>query len=492
MESILLAREERWIKKSAMVKSLSTGKGREAVSLVTLTLRMPAPLRISGSYDDLALSIHADLVDSLRRKSIAVLRQEFRVTADGPESYIAVRFDAASLKRAVLDFEKEHPLGELADLDVTDSEGNTIGRSSLGEACRTCLVCQGDAAACVVGRRHTIREIEAKVRLIIAKRKGVFAGRSAADRDGSEDRRIGRLALTATLFEASASPKPGLVDPYSKGAHRDMDYATFLASAAALAPWFVEFARLGRLHQGDAAQLLPPLRETGKAAERDMFAATKGVNTHKGLIFSLGLLCAAAGRLKAAGRAIDPRDCASGAAEIAAGIVARDFSVLRNCEGRIDAERNNRESLRGAMGPATETVPPHTAGERLYLVYGARGIRGEAEEGFPSVVSYALPRFRAGLAAGLSTNDAMIDALLVLCEVVEDTNVMARAGREGLNFLRAEASRALSLGGMAVSKGREAVVAMGTELVNRNISPGGCADLLAVTVFLEMLERGSE
>lgn len=247
-----------------------------------------------------------------------------------------------------------------------------------------------------------------------------------------------------------------------------MDYFTFLASAATLGPWFSEFARLGGRHRGGPAGLLPLLREAGKAAERDMFAATGGVNTHKGLVFSMGLLCAGAGRLSASGASLSSQACAACAADIVRGITLRDF--------------------RGVGAAPSATTP--TVGERLYAregVRGIRGIRGEAEDGFPAVLRHALPRLRAGLAAGLSLNDAMIDTLLVLFSVVEDTNVLGRAGREGLAFLRAEASRALDAGGMASAAGRAAILAMDDAFTARNISPGGCADLLAITVFLNSL-----
>jgi len=127
-----------------------------------------------------------------------------------------------------------------------------------------------------------------------------------------------------------------------------------------------------------------------------------------------------------------------------------------------------------------------TVGEKLYAREGVRGIRGEAEDGFPSVIDHAFPRLRASLASGLSMNDAMIDALLVLFTVVEDTNVLGRAGRDGLAFLREEAGRAIAAGSMATEAGRAAVLAMDEALIARNISPGGCADLLALTVFLEL------
>jgi triphosphoribosyl-dephospho-CoA synthase len=126
-------------------------------------------------------------------------------------------------------------------------------------------------------------------------------------------------------------------------------------------------------------------------------------------------------------------------------------------------------------------------GERLHQAYGVRGIRGEAEAGFPSVLEVGLPRLRASLAAGQPMESAMIDALLALCAAVEDTNVLGRAGGEGLTFLRRKAAEALGLGGAATSEGLSAIRALDADLIARNISPGGCADLLAVTVFLETL-----
>lgn len=276
---------------------------------------------------------------------------------------------------------------------------------------------------------------------------------------------ISREALAALLYETAVSPKPGLVTPISRGAHRDMDYFTFLASAAALAPWFGEFARLGLGFVGeDRARLLPSLRASGIEAERAMFAATGGVNTHKGLVFSLGLLCAAAGILAARHETLTAEACAREAAAIARGIVARDF------EGIADA-----------------CEPKLSVGERLYLRWGVSGIRGEAEAGFSSVLGHSLPRLRAELAAGRPLNDALVDALLVLFTVVEDTNVLGRSGMEGLALMREKATGALALGGMSTKEGKTAIGEMDRLFAARRISPGGCADLLAATYFLHRL-----
>jgi holo-ACP synthase/triphosphoribosyl-dephospho-CoA synthase len=471
LDGILAAKEERWAKKLALARSLDSGNAAKhaaakPAALAVLTLRMPGPLRLSGRFTDAALSLHVSFARELRARGISLLHEEFLLGGDGPESYIAAAIDPVGLKRTALSWEKVHPWGELADLDVMDVKGAPLGRADLGHPRRTCLVCGGEAALCVREGRHGIEAIEARVEEIL--------GRSEAG-GSAEDRRLGSLALRAALAEAAAQPKPGLVGPFSRGAHRDMDYSTFLASAAAIGPWFVEFARLGRVSRDAAAELLPALRRAGEAAERDMFAATGGVNTHKGLIFSLGLLCAAAGRLVAEGGELCPESCTARASKL-----AREMSAVVFL--RLEAARDS-----GAGEKDGDFRAAKTTGERLFLHYGVRGVRGEAEEGFPAARNVALPRLKAGLSAGLSRNDAMIDALLSLFTVVEDTNVLGRSGPDGLAFLRSGASLALSLGGMASREGRKAVAALDAALVEKNISPGGCADLLAVTAFLEGL-----
>lgn len=457
-DPVLVAREERWEKKLALARRLSATHPGRPVSLAVLTLRMPAALRTSGQFTELARKLFYVVAHEVAGRDFPILHEEFATGADGPEGYLAASIPELELKRIVAGIETEHPWGELADVDVMGAGGMPFGRKDLGLPPRPCLICGKEAMVCSAGRLHDQALIAAKV-VEIAMRPAPAFGDAAS--------RIGRLALTATLGEASAAPKPGLVDPQSKGAHRDMDYFSFLASAAALAPWFSEFARLGARHRGEPSSLLPLLREAGKAAERDMFAATGGVNTHKGLIFSMGLLCASAGRLAAAGAPPSPQACATLAAEIVSGITLRDLGVT-DAAGRCG-----------------------TVGEKLYATEGVRGIRGEAEDGFPSVIQHALPRLRESLTAGFSMNDAMIDSLIVLFTVVEDTNVLGRAGRDGLAFLREEAGRAIAAGSMATAAGRAAVLAMDEALTARNISPGGCADLLAVTVFLHLNETGS-
>lgn len=451
------AREERWARRLALARTLP-----ERGSLLTLTLRLPAALRLGGGFDGTARALFEALEAEARKRGVPVHSAEFRVSADGPEGWLVLEADIRDAKALAMGVEKDHPRGALADIDVTDREGRTVGRADLGLPPRTCLVCGGPAAVCAAGAVHGIPELRAAAEAILTR---------PIPPDPYAPGRIGRLALQALLEEAAVDPKPGLVTPFSRGAHGDMDYFTFLAGAAALAPWFSEAAALGAGLAGfespedpAARDLLDRLRAAGRRAEAAMFEATGGVNTHKGLIFSQGALCAAAGSLAARGRDLTPESCCAEAARIVRAASGADFE-------------------RSAAKPEAEL----TAGERLHRRSGVEGARGEAARGFPSALRIGLPKLRSALASGRSRNDALAAALLALYAEVEDTCVLARGGPEGLEYLRAGAARALDRGCLGTETGRSAVRELDESMIARNLSPGGCADLLAVTSFLDRL-----
>jgi len=455
--SVLDAREERWNRRRILATSLPAGW-----SVLSFTLRMPAPLRLEGGFDRMAEGLFRDLVFHLGSRGFPLGAMEYAVRSDGPEGFCTVRGDGRAVKAAAVEFEEEHPRGCLVDGDIMDSFCREVGRETLGLRPRRCLVCGRRATECVVGRAHGPEEIRSSVEKVLALPGGVPGEYPAAF--------VAEAARKAVLFEAAAFPKPGLVTPLSRGAHKDMDYFIFLASAAALAPAWELFARLGAAFCGDdPAALFPSLREEGIRAERRMFSATKGINTHKGLIFSLGILCASAGMLAKEGILLSPDACASRGGEIVRDLTERDFASLKG-----------REEGR-----------PLTAGERFYLSEGITGIRGEAEKGFPSVTGTGLPALRSSLAKGLSLNDAMVDGLLALMAVVEDTNILSRGGREGERIVRERAVHALDLGGMSSKEGKEAVIEMNGLFTRYNLSPGGSADLLAAAVFLHLLTPAS-
>ncbi|MDD6382231.1 MAG: triphosphoribosyl-dephospho-CoA synthase CitG [Selenomonadaceae bacterium] len=278
---------------------------------------------------------------------------------------------------------------------------------------------------------------------------------------------IGDLAHEAMLCEVSATPKPGLVDRATNGAHRDMDFFTFLSSATALRCSFDGFARLGAEHAAEPVMsLLPYLQQAGLAAERRMFAATHGVNTHKGMIFSLGLLCGAAGWTARRGEPLHADHLCTLVAEMCAGLTAAAYAHVEE-----------------------KPAEARTKGEAMFLRYGVTGVRGEAESGFATVRLFALPVYRTRREAGVSVNDALCDTLLVLIARNMDTNILGRHDMETLRYAQRAARNVAMLDGMHTEAGCRAIRVLDDDFTQRWISPGGSADLLAVTHFLYEIEH---
>ncbi|AKA37633.1 triphosphoribosyl-dephospho-CoA synthase CitG [Yersinia ruckeri] len=269
------------------------------------------------------------------------------------------------------------------------------------------------------------------------------------------------MAYFALLAEVNLTPKPGLVDRFNTGAHRDMNLNDFYRSADAIAPWFPRFIEQGianRHLDGEAA--LCALRPLGLACENAMFAATNGVNTHKGSIFSLGLLCCAIGRLLATG------------VDISAEVVCQEVALL--CRGLTERELR-RKNLQ------------QTAGQRLFAHHGLTGARGEAESGFATVLTHGLPVYRRRLHLGADQECALLETLLHLMAVNGDTNVVSRGGMAGLFWLQRKATEVLTHGGINTPWDKAQVRLFDTQCIARNLSPGGSADLLILTWFLAHL-----
>jgi triphosphoribosyl-dephospho-CoA synthase len=267
---------------------------------------------------------------------------------------------------------------------------------------------------------------------------------------------IGDAAVRCLLMELETWPKPGLVSQVDSGSHTDMDAGTFRKSARALRPYFQLLAEAAAAGAG-----MGRLRVIGMEAEAAMLAATSGVNTHRGAIFGLGLLCAASGA-RAGGR-INP--------ELSLGaIVSRLWG----------------SSISG--GP----VLLHSHGSAVRRRFGAGGARFEAANGFPSVYRTGLPALRHGAqAVPEDAEAARVQACFALIASVEDTNLLHRGGRDGLVFARHEARRFLDEGGVCRADWRSRARAVHDGFVSRRLSPGGSADLLAMTLFVSESETRS-
>jgi triphosphoribosyl-dephospho-CoA synthase len=232
-----------------------------------------------------------------------------------------------------------------------------------------------------------------------------------------------------------------------------MDADTFRVSAAAIAPFFRALADAGAGGSGMGC-----LRNIGLDAEAAMRVATVGVNTHRGAIFGLGLLCAAAGA---------------------------------RVGGRIDPASSLGTVVRRLWGSAILDGPVllHSHGSNARLRFGAGGARVEAAQGFPSVYRVGLPALHRGARAAPSdTEAARVEACFALIAALEDTNLLHRGGVGGLRFANRAAQRFLDDGGVSKCDWRARAKAVHEAFVARRLSPGGSADLLAMTLFVDIHE----
>ncbi|MFH5836517.1 triphosphoribosyl-dephospho-CoA synthase CitG [Proteiniclasticum sp. C24MP] len=283
-----------------------------------------------------------------------------------------------------------------------------------------------------------------------------------------------KLAEESILTEAVLTPKPGLVDARDSGAHKDMDIFTFLRSAVSLREGFKEMFLSGYHGGADLKELLKKLRPKGMDIEAQMFEATKDINTHKGIIFSMGLLLAALGNY------MSVSEYEGDALRV---FTAKDtekvFQIIKSMtEGIIRSDFRNLHE---------KSILTH--GERLYRDYGFTGIRGEAEKGYPVLREQVLPVLRERRNSKESYDSRLLDMLMILMSEVEDSNIVSRGGMESLQYVRRSADRFMKEGGMRNPTALEKLHEMNQDFVSRNLSPGGSADLLSLAVFLGKMEN---
>lgn len=447
VSDMMLARERRADRQRALLREYP---GR---TLLCFTMNIPGPEKDSPLIRRGAQLGRLLLKKGFLRLGAAPLHRENFEAFTGPESFYVLPLGPLTVKAMAADIEEASPAGRVFDLDVLRPDGLKVDRQALGLPGRRCLLCDQPAQACARARTHAVAELRVRTDALLTE----------ALRDDIA-RETARLACQALLYEVNATPKPGLVDRANSGSHRDMDIFTFARSTPALHPYFARCAEIGfDTADSPAPDAFRALRSPGRLAEGDMLSATGGVNTHRGAIFSLGILCAAAGRL---GREHwrDPEALLDECARMTEGLTAHDFAGL------------TPESAR-------------TAGQRLYLQHGVTGVRGEAEAGFPLVRNHGLPTLKAALAAGRGANEAGCAALIAIMARNADTNVIHRGGLDGL---KRTADRASALLAREPFPSRQALAELDAALIAENISPGGSADLLAMCWLLRFMEEACD
>lgn len=440
LQEILAARESRAAKQKELL-------ARYGKPLLCFSMNIPGPEKWNAD-----ISVGFTVGNLLLRQNLGsarLLHFEKHQNTAGCVAYYVVDLSARQLKRIAIETEAIDPIGRLFDMDVLDEQGQHLSRTDFGFEPRKCLICDRDAHICARSRNHGLE--------LLVKRTNELLQIAATQ---WLSKFIAETAHAALIQEVSTTPKPGLVDRNNQGAHKDMNLEHFFASANALHPYFCMFAKAGyRTKNAPAQETFRRIREIGKEAEQAMLHATGWVNTHKGAIFSLGLLCAAAGRIPPHLWSVQTLldECAT----MTNDIIASDFANLT-----IETAR--------------------TTGERLFAEFGITGVRGQAAAGFPAVKEIGFPVFLEALQSGHSYNDAGCITLLHLIAATDDTNLIRRCGRDQQLALRQRIRQMLEDDPYPeIHK----LFSLDREFIARNLSPGGCADLLAMVYFLHSIEK---
>ncbi|MDF7637109.1 citrate lyase holo-[acyl-carrier protein] synthase [Leuconostocaceae bacterium ESL0958] len=420
--------------------------------LLAIKLNIPGPVKNSPKIQHIFQAGWLALWEQLADLNCVTAQQE-RTLITGPAAYILVQGQSLrEMKSLAMSFERDFFFGRLFDVDVLGaSSDQALSRQDLGFAPRPCLVCDQPAKYCAKSGRHDLATILAA---LDERYQAYFVREPVLPHWSSAQ--VARMGVAACLYEATATIKPGLVDPFSVGAHRDMTAFTFMDSALVLQPYFEKMLVQGRRFQGDdVTALLAAIRPIGREAETVMFAHTTGANTHKGILFTMGIFLAAYGYASQAG----------------ATTLAQVQTVIRAMARHLVAQEL-----------AARTTAQATAGQKQYARFQLTGVRGEVERGLQPLATVGLPVLREGSG---TVNERLLDSLLALAGAIDDSTLIKRAGDPAaVSTVKAAVAKYFALGGAQTSAGFRYLTALDQDFIAKNWTLGGAADYLILTILV--------
>ncbi|WDF52047.1 triphosphoribosyl-dephospho-CoA synthase [Paenibacillus sp. KACC 21273] len=279
---------------------------------------------------------------------------------------------------------------------------------------------------------------------------------------------LGELAVTALKDEASLTPKPGLVDLHHNGSHQDMNIELMYNSAESLRSTFIQIAQSSYGNSANQS-LREQLAWIGRHGEQHMLEVTKGVNTHRGAIWALGLL--------------------TGATSL---WIAESYHPSADVSSLDTISATQIADIAATIARYTDRYAPNSGshGTHVKRQYGAGGAKDEAERGFPHVIDIGLPALQQARHHGIAECSARLDSLLSIIAVLPDTCILYRGGQQALVQTQEHASAILAQGGTSTNKGWQALLAFDQWMVKHHFSPGGSADLLAATLYIDSILTG--
>lgn len=421
--------------------------------VISAKLNIPGPIKNNDILQKIFMDGWQTFVAGVECNSQYEMLFAERVT--GPEAFITVDGNLAAVKKTAILFEETYVLGRLFDIDVmaNGQADYQLSREDLGFGPRLCLICGKPAKVCAKEQNHTLDE---GYEVINQMYQGATSKELIFEKESQET--VVNNALKGLLYEVSLNPKPGLVDPVSMGSHTDMNMFMFIDSSLSLKSYLDKAFKLGRNFEGSDLKLLfNALRAEGVLAEQTMFNATNNVNTHKGAIFSLGIWVTAI--------AYSTKDGSATMTEVRR-------VIQRMVEGLIEKDlASNRVAT--------------TAGEQQFQTYQLTGIRGEAVNGFPGVAEVAVPFLQATFG---TMTQRLLDTLMKIAATLEDSTLIKRAKTpDVLAEMKEWTSIYFKLGGSHTEQGMKYLYDLDRLFIERNLSIGGSADTLILTIFIGQL-----
>lgn len=419
---------------------------KHSCSLLSLSLVSPGGVKKNHLFDYIFQRALVEIDTWFEQNTIEIYSQQIHRENTGHFAVYAVKTKADNLKKLMIDLEESSNLARLWDADVLNEKGEIISRTELGSRPRRCLICEKEAKICARNRTHTLEDILITMQKLVL--EDAFANM------------IMNLAAKALEKEVLLTPKPGLVDKRNNGSHKDMDLPMFHRSIQAIKPYLKDFVSKGMALQNEEKdKILEQIRPIGIEAEKKMFQTTQGVNTHKGSIFSLGLVCTALGYL----------------------YKKESVSITEVCKLVSEITQNIEKEL--------EVNEESTAGIKTYKKYKFKGARGEAASGFQTVVSISLPIFEKFNFLG--EDFSLFLALISLMSENNDTNIVNRGGVEALQWIKDYAGKMMRDSKIYENEKYflQQLEEFDDECINRNLSPGGSADLLSLTWFFYYIKK---
>lgn len=373
-------------------------------------------------------------------------------TIEGVTYIFSIAYNGHKLKETAIKLENSHILGRFVDIDVYDYNKHLFSRKEFGSDKRNCFICDKMAFICARENTHTLNELIKSIednvsKYLLLNEKNIYFSNYYSN-----------LAKKSLIFEVSASPSFGLVSPFTSGAHNDMDFFTFINSAFSLDKYFKDVVRVG--YSSLPIELIfSKIRYMGKVAEKSMFKATNNINTHKGIIFLMGITLSAIAKVKYEKLSFD----------------SIPLFISDMCKNILDDFKNISKK---------STL---THGEKLFLKHGVTGVRGVVKDGLNIVFNGSLLVLENSLAIDQNLNTAMIKVLLFLMENLEDTTILHRHNYDILINVQKNAKYLTNQ--LYNNMDINLLNKIEKEYILKNISPGGAADLLAITLLLYYIKK---